>query len=97
MSNKVCDRVIRKEERSDAGYLYSYELVERRGDTTADFGVHLYSIKVKMTDSNGRSRKSEARDIFSSKEKAIIFFDKIIRNLATPIDLKYIVEDEMTV
>lgn len=96
MSNKVCDRVIRREERQDTGYVYSYELIERKGDTTVDFGVSLYSIKVNMTDGEGKTRKSEARDVFSSKEKAVAFFDKIVRNLATPIDLKYIIEDEMT-
>ena len=47
--------------------------------------------------SNGKVRKSEAKDVFSSKRKAIEFFDKIVRNLATPIDLKYVIEDEITV
>ena len=97
MSNKICDKVIRKEERHDAGYIYSYELTQREGYTTVDYGVNLYSIKVKMTDSEGRTRKSEAKDVFSCKKRALAFFDKIVRNLATPIDLKYIIEDEMTI
>lgn len=95
MSNKVCDRVIRKEEREESGYRYFYELTERQGDSTVDYGVHLYSIKVNMTDSDGKTRRSEAKDVFSSKEKAFAFFDKIVKHLATPIDLKYIIEDEL--
>lgn len=95
MRNKLCDRVISKEEREASGYRYSYELTERKGDSTADFGVRLYSIKVNMIDESGKTRYSEARDVFSSKEKALAFFDMIVKHLATPIDLKYIVEDEL--
>lgn len=95
MSEKLCDRVLRKEERFDEGNSYSYELVVREGETVADFRLPLYSIRVDMTDTEGNRRQADARDVFSNAEKAIAFFDKIVRNLATPIDLAYILEDEM--
>lgn len=95
MSEKLCDRVLRKEERFDEGNSYSYELLMREGDTVADFKLPLYSIRVDMTDTEGHRRQADARDVFSNAEKAIAFFDKIVRNLATPIDLAYILEDEM--
>jgi hypothetical protein len=95
--NKETTRSIRKDEVEKDGLIYSYELIERKGRCMADFGMRLYSIRVSMTDENGQTRKGEARDIFSSKFKAVLFYEKIVRNLATPIDLKYVVEDEITV
>ncbi len=97
MNKQTLEKIIRSEERVSQGFCYSYELIERKGKHMADFGVRLYSIRVKMTDGDGRVRKEEAKDIFSSKEKALLFFDKIVRNLATPIDLKYVIEDEIKV
>ena len=96
MSNNIYNTVLRKEERSDEEYSYSYELLMREGNTLSDWKLPLYSIKVAMTDSNGNRRHASARDLYSCKEKALAFFDKIVRNLATPIDLNYIIEDEMT-
>lgn len=89
--------LIRKEEREKDGCYYSYELLGRRGQRMVDFGMRLYSIKVTMTFPDGSVKQGEARDIFSSKRKALVFYDKIVNNLATPIDLKYVVEDEITV
>lgn len=97
MFERKCEKTIRKEERRADGYFYSYELIERKGRNMADFGMRLYSIKVSMTDESGKTRSSEANNVFSSNRKAADFFDKIVENLATPIDLKYIVEDEITV
>ena len=97
MFERKCEKTIRKEERRADGYFYSYELIERKGRNMADFGMRLYSIRVNMTDDSGNVRMGEAKDVFSSKRKAYEFFDRIVDNLATPIDLKYIVEDEITV
>ena len=88
MNKQTNDKLIREEKRECDGYAYSYKLIERRGRRMADFGVRLYSIYVSMTDAWGVTKTAEAKDVFSSKRKAIDFFDKIVRNLATPIDLK---------
>lgn len=96
MSHKNCNRLLRREEVVDEGNFYSYELTVREGNSTADWRLPLYSIKVNMTDVEGTRREADAKDVFSSREQAVEFFDKIVRNLATPIDLAYIVEDEMT-
>ena len=68
----------------------------REGEGVADFRLPLYSIRVDMTDKHGNRRQANARDVFSNIDKAAEFFDKLVRNLATPIDLAYILEDEMT-
>ncbi len=95
MNHKICNRLLRREEVADDGNLYSYELSVREGNTTADWRLPLYSIKVNMTDITGKSREEDAKDVFSSRVRADEFFDKIVKNLATPIDLAYIIEDEM--
>ena len=55
----------------------------------------LYSIKISMTDPSGNRSEREATDVFSSSDEAVRFFDRLVRNLATPIDLCYVVEDEV--
>ena len=87
--------LVKKEEKSEDGYSYTYELLVRRGVRTADFGLPLYSIKISMTDTSGNRSEREATDVFSSSDEAVRFFDRLVRNLATPIDLCYVVEDEV--
>lgn len=87
--------VIKKEERCEDGYSYTYELLLRRGMRTAEFGLPLYSIKISMTDPCGNTSQREATDVFANFEQATTFFDRLVRNLATPIDLGYVVEDEV--
>ena len=94
-SKRRSGTVLRKEERIVDQNEYSYELIMREGANTACWRMPLYSIRVKMKDACGVSRSADTSDIFADINKAITFFEKIVRNLATPIDLAYIVEDEM--
>ena len=95
MSSRICDKLIRRENREEAGNKYTYELTLREADEVAAFGLPLYSIRISMTRVEGDQRETNARDVFSNGEKACAFFDKLVRNLATPIDLVYILEDEI--
>ena len=95
MNQKTLGKLIKQEDRLKDGYIYSYQLTMREGRSTVDWRMPLYSIKVDMTDLEGNTTTADAKDIFSSMDKAIQLFDKIVRNLATPIDLAYIVEDEL--
>ena len=95
MKNKICEKVLRKEERTKDGFSYTYELTMREGNEVISFRLPLYSIRITMKDTDGKCREAEAKDIFSNYFKAQRFFDKIVRNLATPIDLGYVVEDEV--
>jgi hypothetical protein len=95
MRHKLCDRLIRRVEREAEGFSYIYELSCREADEVAAFRLPLYSIRIILTDPDGARREANARDILSSREKAERFFDKIVRNLATPIDLMYVLEDEI--
>ncbi len=97
MKHRYSKRLVRREEITDEGNRYSYELTVREGNTTADWRLPLYSIKIRMTDINGKNFEASAKDVFANESCAMEFFEKILRNLATPIDLAYIVEDELTV
>lgn len=89
------NNIVTREERQEDGFLYTYELILREGKRTDDWKLPLYSVRVSMTDGSGKKSQREARDVFSDKGRALEFFDKLVRNLATPIDLCYVVEDEV--
>ena len=95
MKQNVCDTVIRREVREAAGFHYTYELILREGDKTADWGLTLYSVKISMIDEKGETSVREAKDLFTSENQAVEFYNKLVRNLATPINLGYVVEDEL--
>ena len=95
LNQKSGYNVIRREERIDEENRYLYELIMRRGDSVACWRMPLYSIRVNMTDAHGNEGTADAKDIFSDEDKALSFFEKLVRNLATPIDLPYVLEDEM--
>ena len=88
------DTVIRREIRSDDTHSYVYELTMSEGRHVSSFRIPLYTVKVEMTDRFGEKRTGKVRDAFADAGKAIMFFDKAVRNMATPIDLAYLSEDE---
>lgn len=89
--NRIVSRIVRESE----GYSYTYELILREGERTHDWRLPLYSVRISMTDPDGRTSQREATDLFASEEPATELFDRLVRNLATPIDLSYVVEDEV--
>ena len=92
---KTIDTAIRTEKREKNGDLYSYELYTREGEYAESYGLPLYTINVEMVSKDGSVTRAEAKERFSDPGHAICFFEKLVRNLATPIDLPYIIEDEL--
>ena len=88
------EAIIKKEERYSDGINYSYELSMRKSENPK-IDAALYSINVKMTDLRGNSTTANAKEVFTDPGHAILFFDKIVNSLATPVDLAYVVEDEL--
>ena len=88
------DTVIRKDFASDEENSYSYDLILRESRKTASWRMPLYSIRVSMTDSNGVSSSADVTDAFADASRATRFYDMLVRNMATPIDLPYVLEDE---
>ncbi len=89
-------KTIRTEVREVDGIKYRYELTKRENRSVAGFGIPLYSFAVVMEfKDSGKRSEGNTTDLFSDSGKAMRFFDKLVSNLATPIDLAYIVEDEL--
>ncbi len=91
------EKIVIKEERQDEFYRYTYELILREGRRTADWRLPLYSVRVSIEDSRGHFSQKEATDVFTDKFRAVEFFEMLVRNLVTPIDLSYVVEDEVRI
>ena len=97
MRNKIKtnETTIRREVREDDGAQYTYTLVMHESRATASFGIPLYSVRIEMTDAEGNKSDSEVGDVFADAGRAIVFYEKLVRNLATPIDLAYVLEDDI--
>ena len=91
---KERSRTVRQEIRYDEGMEYIYTLTVRTSDKTASFGLTLYSVAVQLTDNDGVKSEASLVDAFRSSSEAFHFFNRIVGNLATPIDLPFVFEDE---
>ena len=86
---------VRTEIREKDGIYYRYDLIMQESLATASYGIPLYSISVEMQGENGDATKATTKEVFADAGLAINFFEKLVYNLATPIDLPYVVEDEI--
>ena len=91
---KLHRTVIRANTVVSDGREYKYSLYSTESTRVASYRLPLYSITVALTDSEGRETNATVGDIFSDVGKAISFYDRLVRHLATPIDLAYVFEDE---
>ena len=89
------ESVIRNETRSIDGIVYNYALVMSESNKVASYKLPLYSVEIEMTDTEGNVTSATTSEIFADVGKAIVFFRKMVENLATPLNLPYIIEDEM--
>lgn len=86
--------LIRRECVVNEGLLYKYELQMKerlRGVNVS----HLYLISIELMLDDGSTTYAETGEVFADAGKAIAFFDRLVKNLATPIDLAYILEDDI--
>ena len=88
-------KIVRSNYILNDGCEYKYELRENTSENVISYRMPLYSIKIEMTDANGRQTDAMVNDVFSDIGKALVFYSKLVDNLATPINLPYIFEDEM--
>ena len=91
-STKELTQTIKEQTRRKDGYEYHYSLTKRQSRAVSSFSLPLYSIKITMRGEDAYT-ENEAKDIFSDIGKALTFFGTLVENLATPIDLPYILED----
>ena len=88
--------IIRETEITYKGIVYKYMLTMNKSKKVASFMMPLYSIKVEMND-NGKLCESEIKDVFCDIGKAIVFYEMLIENHASPYDLHYILEDKILI
>ena len=90
----ITEIVIRRDEICEGESSYLYQLSVRENKLTASYGIPLYSVSVSMTDPDGEYTEASATDAFADAGLALVFYEKVVNYLATPIDLLYILEDE---
>lgn len=92
---KLIETVVGRKTVESGGYVYTYTLIKRESRRISSFRIPLYSIKIELSNPAGEKTEALSHDLFSDLGKAIVFYDRLVRNLATPIDLAYVVEDEI--
>lgn len=96
LSEKQSEEIVRAKEIKSDGAEYKYTLFVRTSRRVASFCLPLYSVRIEMKTKDGRYTEARTADIFSDLGKATVFFERLAENLATPINLAYIVEDAIT-
>ena len=91
MRKNGTDTLIRCEKRELEGDLYLYRLTAAK----TGYDANLYSVEIEFSGADGTSTHGSVRDAFADPGRAILFFEKLVRGLATPIDLPYVLEDSM--
>lgn len=82
--------------RHEGGDTYTYKLIYNLDTSRTSVGIPLYSLRIRMEcGESGKVTEAYTGGIFASLARAERFFDKLCNNLATPIDLAYVLEDEI--
>ena len=89
------ETLILNERRSNAEADYTYRLLTRKSSVDAPPDIVLYTIEIQMTTRCGEKTHAQANNTFISKQDAINFFYRLVDNFATPLNLDYIIEDEV--
>lgn len=87
-------KIIKDVTKIDSGIIYRYILSVTKSDQVASFSLPLYSIEIIMT-KDGEVTRNVAKEAFADVGRAVSLFEKLANNLATPIDLPYIMEDRI--
>jgi hypothetical protein len=89
------ETIIKSDFKESDGAKYKYALIMNESNKVASYKLPLYSVKIEMVDKDGNLTSARTGDLFADVGKAISFFKKLTENLATPLNLPYILEDEM--
>ena len=95
----ACQRkIIINETRVCDGITYKYSLIESTNLQISCYKIPLYSVRIEMLIHENESfSENESVALFSDLNKATDFYYKLVSNLATPMNLPYIIEDELSV
>lgn len=97
MEKEKNEGIIRTERRSRDGWEYTYILSVSLSRMTASYSLPLYSVSVELSHSTMGKTNEVLKDAFSDIGKAMEFFETAVAHLVTPIDLRYVFEDMISV
>ncbi len=92
---KIKTSVIRNDSVINEGYEYNYCLYAKESNNVASYRMPLYSIHIELKTPEGDITERCAKDCFADIGKALVFYDRIVKNLITPMNLPYFMEDEL--
>ena len=93
--SQIIDKIIKNDVCEAEGAIYSYSLIANESTAVISYKLPLYSIAIEMIDKDGNKTSAKTHDLFSDVGKALVFYRKLVDNLATPLNLPYILEDEL--
>lgn len=82
-------------ENDEAKYKYTMYLTSSK--RVMSYRLPLYSIRIEMWTRDGKHTEAETGELFADLGKATVFFERLCKNLATPLNLAYIVEDSIMI
>ena len=80
-------------ENEECKYFYRLSIIEQQNLTSAN----LYEIYITLSSNNSEIVQTSHSEIvhFSTDETANDFFEMLVKNLVTPLDLPYVIADEI--
>ncbi len=96
MAKEIQNTLLRRECRRDGDAVYEYELTRSTSTRVASYRLPLYSITVRLT-LDGKTTEASLNEVFADVGKATVLYEMLVKNLVTPIDLPYVMEDRITV
>ena len=87
--------ILRTDEIQTSDATYKYSLAVSESESVASYRLPLYSVAIEMTRADGYHTEARTGDLFADVGKAVVFYERMVEHLATPIGLPYIVEDEI--
>ena len=92
---KIKTEIIKEDKIERDGCEYRYTLECKKSMKVASYRLPLYSVKICFKSEDGDSTECSSGELFTDVGRALVFYRRLVDNLATPIDLPYIVEDEL--
>ena len=87
--------IIRERIIESDGAQYKYTLVVKSIKRHFAPKLPSYSVLIEMQTANGMTTSAESGYIFVDIGKAIVFYERLIEHLCTPLNLPYILEDSL--
>ena len=95
--DKLATAIVKCDTVKTGSAVYKYTLYASESQNVVSYRMPLYSISIEMTDENGKATKSKIENVFCDIGKAIVFYEHLKENLATPLNLPYILEDKISI